>query len=100
MNSMTAMQTAIKADEAAKVAGVLGKVEQGKLFAVRIAPSKGLDSVRGMVKRLGGQWEPVSKLWVLRADLRNVESYALIARPGVQVLSGIEYKRHYDAARV
>ena len=100
MSSMTEMQAEIAADKAAKLAAVLTKVEQGKLFAVRIAPGKSLDSTRGFVKRLGGQWEPVSKLWVLRADIRNAESYAEIARPGVQVLSGIEYKRHYDAARV
>lgn len=88
------------ADKAEKFIKLAAKVEAGKLFAVRLVAGKQGDRDRQYVKRLGGQWEPVSKLWVIRASAANMDAYAnLIDAPGVVVLSGAEYKAAYNAAR-
>jgi hypothetical protein len=91
------MEAGIAAIKAEKFMKISAKVEPGKLFAVRC----GWDNKRAQtfIKRLGGQFEPKSKLWVIRADARNMDCYLELIQPGITALSGAEYKAAYDAAR-
>lgn len=76
------------------------KYPTGSLIAVRVSLG-GAAAQREIkyIKRLGGQFEPVAKLWVIKVHDGNRDGFRLLAGPGKVVLSPDEYRAAYRAAR-
>lgn len=72
----------------------------GSLIAVRLSVSGSrFQSEIKFIKRCGGQFESVSKLWVIKVHDGNRDALRLLAKPGVTLLSPDEYRAAYRAAR-